>query len=73
MLCSSHGVELRDFWSLRQRMALSMAAGMSAWSWGATAGAEAGRGSEKPLKELWLQGGGWLWLPSVSIKARGKE
>lgn len=38
MLCSSHGVELLDFWSLRQRMALSMAAGMTAWSWGATAG-----------------------------------
>lgn len=55
MLCSSNGTELLDFWSLRQRMALSM----TAWSWGATAGMGADRGTEKPLKgAVAVSGGG---------------
>lgn len=40
MLCSSHRVEMLDFWFLRQRMALSMAAGMTMELGGVTAGAE---------------------------------
>lgn len=62
VLCSSCSLELLGVWSSSEMKALSMAVGMSAWSWGPQPEQAEGL---KPLKEL--------WLPSMSIKSKGKE